>query len=256
MAELEIERLPARSDNYIYLLFEPESGTSGVVDPADAAPVLRRLEALGRGLDWILNTHHHGDHTGGNLEVKKATGCQIAGPRPEAARIPGLDVALGEGDGFTLGKASARILETPGHTGGHISYWFEDARALFCGDTLFALGCGRLFEGTPEMMWRSLSKYADMPDATRVYCGHEYTLANARFALTVDPDNTALKERAREIEALRGRGEPTIPTTLGEERRTNPFLRADDAAIRRSLGLADAAPAEVFAEIRRRKDSF
>ena len=255
MAKLDIEVLPALSDNYVYLLHELESGASGVVDPAEAAPVLARLAELGRGLDWILSTHHHFDHTGGNLEIKSATGCRIVGPAADRERIPGIDVTVAEGETFELGGAVAQVFDTPGHTSGHISFWFPDSAALFCADTLFALGCGRLFEGSAEQMWESLSKFLPMPDDTRVYCGHEYTLSNARFAVTVDPDNEALRLRAAEIERLRAEGTPTIPSRLGEEKATNPFLRPDDPAIRALLGLESASDSEVFGEIRARKDA-
>jgi hydroxyacylglutathione hydrolase len=255
-ALLEIERLAMLNDNYVYLLFEPQSGLSAVVDPAEAAPVIRRLDELGRKLDWILTTHHHADHTGGNLALKEKTGCQIVGPLADRDRVPGIDLALGEGELFEFGEETALVLDTPGHTRGHISFWFKNAKALFCGDTLFALGCGRLFEGTPEMMWRSLSKFASMPDDTKVYCGHEYTQSNARFALTVDPDNDALIKRAAEIDAMRERGEPTIPTSMGLERQTNPFIRPHNPSIRSHLGMADASDEAVFAEIRHRKDKF
>jgi len=256
MAQLEIEQIPVLSDNYVYLVHEPRAGVTGVVDPAVAAPVLERLRAHAWTLAWILSTHHHADHTGGNLELKQATGCRIAGPKADAARIPGIDLGLAEGDRFQLGDAEAEVFETPGHTSGHISYWFADAKALFCADTLFSLGCGRLFEGTPAQMWRSLGKFAHLPDDAVVYCAHEYTQANARFALTVDPDNPALQARAAEIERLRAAGKPTVPSTLGAERAANPFLRPNDAAIRKRLGMESASDAEVFAEIRKRKDHF
>ena len=256
MAKLKVELLPALSDNYIYLLLDTETGTSGVVDPAEAAPVLEALSTRGRGLDWILNTHHHADHTAGNAEVKAKTGAKIAGPKADAHRIAGLDVLLSEGDCFSFGSHKADIYETPGHTSGHISLHFAGAGVLFSGDTLFALGCGRIFEGTPAQMWASLSKYAHMPDDTVVYCGHEYTQSNARFALSVDPDNMALRVRATAIDAARASARPTIPTTLGEERATNPFLRPSDPAIRQHLAMQDADNTQVFAEIRRRKDHF
>lgn len=240
MAGLEVELLPALSDNYIYLLHEPRAGTMGVVDPAEAQPVLDALARRQRRLDLVLITHHHADHVGGLAALKAATGCRAVGPRADAHRIPGLDELVGEGDRVAFGALTAEVLETPGHTSGHVSYWLPEGQALFCGDTLFALGCGRLFEGDAPTMWRSLGKLAGLPEATRVYCGHEYTLSNARFALTVAPDNAELRARAAEIEALRARGEPTIPSTIGLERRTNPFLRAADAT--------------AFAELRRRKD--
>lgn len=227
---LEIELLPILTDNYCYLLREPASGLSAVVDPGTAAPVAARLAALGRGLDWILTTHHHADHTGGNLALKERFGCRIAGPADEADKVPGIDLRLAHGDRFALGAETATVIATPGHTAGHVSLYFAGAAALFCGDTLFALGCGRLFEGSAETMWDSLGRLMALPDATRVYCGHEYTQSNARFALTVDPGNALLVERAAEIAAKRAAGEPTVPSTLGLERQTNPFLRAGSAA--------------------------
>ncbi|MDH3663141.1 MAG: hydroxyacylglutathione hydrolase [Alphaproteobacteria bacterium] len=256
MSSLAIEMIPVLSDNYVYLVHDAATGTTGVVDPAVAAPVMEWLAAKGWSLDWILSTHHHADHTGGNLELKQATGCRIAGPGKDAARIPGIDVKLLEGDRFKLGEAEAEVFETPGHTSGHISFWFPESNALFCADTLFSLGCGRLFEGTPEDMWTSLRKFADLPDQALVYCGHEYTQSNARFALSVDPDNGALKARAAEVDQQRAAGKPTVPTTLGQERATNPFLRPDNPAIRKQLGMENADDVQVFAEIRRLKDSF
>jgi hydroxyacylglutathione hydrolase len=256
MAQLEIEQVPVLNDNYVYLVHEPGAGVTGVVDPAVAEPVLERLAARGWSLDWILSTHHHADHTGGNLALKKATGCRIAGPKADEARIPGIALKLAEGDRFKLGEAEAEVFETPGHTSGHISFWFPEAKALFCADTLFSLGCGRVFEGTHAQMWDSLRKLAALPDDAMVYCGHEYTQSNARFAMSVDPDNPALQARAAEIDRQRAAGQPTVPTTLGAERKANPFLRPGDAAIRARLGMADASDAEVFGEIRRRKDSF
>jgi hydroxyacylglutathione hydrolase len=254
MAELAIEILPILRDNYAYILTDKETGTVGVVDPGEAAPVLDHLKRQGLPLHWILTTHHHGDHTGGNAQLKQQTGCKIAGPAAEAARIPGLDRRLAEGDVFELGRSAAHILAVPGHTAGHIAFHFAEAKALFCGDTLFVLGCGRLLEGEATTMWRSLGKLAALPDDTALYCGHEYTAANARFALTVDPDNEELVARARDIEAARAADRPTVPSTIGREKATNPFLRAPDPAIRSRLGLGDVADAQVFAEIRRRKD--
>ncbi len=256
MTKLSIEIIPVLSDNYVYLLHEPEAGMTGVVDPAVADAVLERLSARGWSLDWILSTHHHADHTAGNLELKQATGCKIAGPGKDAARIPGIDVKLVEGDRFQLGKSQAEIFETPGHTSGHISFWFAGAKALFSADTLFSLGCGRLFEGSPAQMWTSLQKFAPLPDDALVYCGHEYTQSNARFALSVDPDNAALQARAKEVESQRAAGQPTIPTTLAQERATNPFLRPADPAIRKQLRMEASSDVEVFAEIRQRKDNF
>lgn len=256
MAKLEIQRIPARQDNYLWLVREPDTDTVAVVDPADAEPVAARCAELGWHLTHILNTHHHGDHTGGNLALKEMFDCVIIGPEADRERIPGIDIAVGEDDTVALGTQTARVFDVPGHTRGHIAYWFADSDALFCGDTLFAMGCGRLFEGTPAQMWASLSKFAVLPDETRVYCAHEYTQANARFALTVDPDNAALRRRARKVDALRAKGTPTVPSTMGEERATNPFLRATDPALAATLGLAGADPVAVFTETRARKDRF
>jgi hydroxyacylglutathione hydrolase len=253
---LQIELLPILGDNYAYLLLEPETRTSAVVDPGEAAPVLAALRSRGRDLDLILCTHHHGDHVAGNLALKEATGCRIVGPEADRGRIPGLDEGVKEGDEVEVGTVRFRVLETPGHTRGHISYYSPDSKALFCGDTLFALGCGRLLEGDAPTMWASLTKLMGLPDDTRVYCGHEYTQSNARFALSVDPDNERLTARAKEVDRQRAAGAPTVPSTLGAEKATNPFLRAADPYLQARLGLQGTPEAEVFAELRRRKDGF
>lgn len=252
---LTVDIVPLLSDNYGYLLTDA-TGAVAMIDPAEAGPVLGRLRARGGRLDWILLTHHHGDHVAGTAELVAATGCKVAGAAADAHRLPPLDRALAEGDRFTLGRSVARVIATPGHTSGHLSYLFEASGDLFCADTLFVLGCGRLLEGDARTLWASLQKLASLPPATRVWCGHEYSLANARFALTVDPDNAALQARARAIERLRADGRPTVPSTIGEERATNPFLRAADPVIRRRLGLEQASDAEVFAALRRAKDGF
>jgi len=253
---LDIRLIPALKDNYIYLARESSSGEVAAIDPSLSQPVFAALAATGWKLTHILNTHHHFDHTGGNLELKQATGAAIVGPRADRDRIPGIDIALSDGETWHLGAAPAKVLDIPGHTRGHIAFWFERDRALFCGDTLFAMGCGRMFEGTAPQMWASLSKLAALPDETRVYCGHEYTQANARFALTVEPDNKALQARAAEVDRLRADGRPTIPSTIGLERATNPFLRPTSPGLMRGLGIVGADPVAVFAETRRRKDSF
>ncbi|TNE37704.1 MAG: hydroxyacylglutathione hydrolase [Alphaproteobacteria bacterium] len=256
MSKLEIHQIPVLNDNYLYLFKEPESGLVGIVDPAVAGPVLDKCRELGWTLTHIINTHHHGDHTGANLELKEKTGCTIVGADIDAARIPGIDIRVKEGDIFEFGTEKARVFEVPGHTSGHIAYWFENSDALFCGDTLFALGCGRLFEGTPAQMWASLGKFRNLPDETKVYCAHEYTEANARFAVTVDPKNKALQDRYQEIRKFRAENISTVPSTLGLEKSTNPFLRADDPAVQAEIGLAGSDPVTAFAEIRSRKDNF
>ena len=256
MAKLEIHRIPTRQANYLWLVREADTDSVAIVDPSDAEPVIAKCEELGWQLTHILNTHHHGDHTGGNLALKAHYDCVIIGPAADHDRIPGIDIDVDEDVTVALGTETARVFFVPGHTRGHIAYWFAESDALFCGDTLFAMGCGRLFEGTPEQMWDSLSKFEDLPDETRVYCAHEYTQANARFALTVDPDNAALIARAAEVDRLRGEGVATVPSTMGAERDTNPFLRAEDPGLQAAIGLAGADPVAVFAETRARKDKF
>lgn len=255
MTTLEIEQLAVLRDNYVYLLHDPGSGSTAAVDPAVAGPVLDALARRRWQLTHILNTHHHGDHVGGNLELKAATGCLIVGHRADAARIPGIDVGVGDGDRLAIGGAVAEVIAVSGHTVGHIAYWFADAQALFCGDTLFSLGCGRLFEGSPAQMWDSLCKLRALPDTTAVYCAHEYTESNARFALTIDPQNPALQERAAEVACLRAAGLPSVPSSLGMEKRANPFLRADNPLLQRAVA-APGDPVAAFAAIRHRKDVF
>ena len=256
MAELSIELVPCLRDNYAHLLYNRQDGVCGVVDPSEAEPVRRALNALGLSLTHILNTHHHPDHIGGNLALKKEFGAVIIGPGKDAARIPGIDIGVEEGDVCRLGMHAARIIEVPAHTSGHIAFWFADDDALFTGDTLFAMGCGRLFEGDAPTMWNSLSKLMVLPDSTRIYCGHEYTEANGRFALTMEPENLDLRARMRDVIATRAAGKPTLPSTMGLEKKTNPFLRAASPEMRRLLGLDAARDVEVFAEVRRRKDNF
>ncbi|MEE2690446.1 MAG: hydroxyacylglutathione hydrolase [Pseudomonadota bacterium] len=253
---IEIRQFPCLSDNYGYLVRDRESGETAAIDTPDAAAIDAALAGEGWRLTHIFNTHWHPDHAGGNLALKKKWGCRIIGPRGEAAKIPGLDETVGEGDTVRLGASTALVRDTPGHTLGHIVYHFAGDGAAFVGDTIFALGCGRLFEGTPQQMWSSLSKIAAMPKDTKLYCAHEYTQANARFALSVDAANDALAARAKKVDALRARGAPTVPSTVGEELATNPFLRARDSDFQAGLGMSGADPAAVFAEVRKRKDSF
>ncbi len=227
---LEIVRIPVLSDNYVWLVHEPVSGETMVVDPAVAPPVLEKAEELGWKISQIWNTHWHPDHTGGNAEIKQATGCTITGPAAEAGRIPTLDVQVKGGDVVRLGDVTADVLDVPAHTAGHIAFHFAEDGAAFVGDTLFAMGCGRLFEGTAEQMFGNMRALEALGDDTAIYCAHEYTLSNGRFALTVEPENTALVQRVAEVVALRDRGEPTVPTTIALEKATNPFMRATSVA--------------------------
>ncbi len=230
MTDLELIAVPCLSDNYAWLLREPGTGTVAVVAPGESAPVEIALAARGWKRNLILITHHHGDHVGGVAALKAAHGAAVLGPAADSHRLPALDRGLREGDRVAVGNATATVLATPGHTRGHIAFHFPGEALLICGDTLFSLGCGRLLEGTAEEMFSSLRKFAALPADTHVACGHEYTLSNARFALSVDPDNAALKARVAEAEADRAAGQPTLPALLGEEMRTNPFLRAPDVA--------------------------
>jgi len=233
---VEIVRIPVLSDNYVWLVHEPESRETMVVDPSVAEPVLAEAEARGWRIGQIWNTHWHPDHTGGNQAIKDATGCLVTGPAAEAARIPTLDVQVAEGDTVTLGGIVADVIEVPAHTAGHIAFHLPSQELIFVGDTLFAMGCGRLFEGTAEQMHSNLQRLAQLPPQTRVYCAHEYTLSNGRFALSVEPQNEQLVQRMAQVEAARAAGEATVPTTIALERATNPFLRvssADELAARR-----------------------
>ena len=226
-----IKAIPCLSDNYAWWLRDPATGQTAVVDPGEARPISAMLRAEGTGLDWILLTHHHGDHVGGVLALAAEFGARVAGAAADAHRLPALDEALRPGDSFTLGQSAALVLDSPGHTLGHIAFSFPEA--VFCGDTLFSAGCGRLLEGTPEDMFASLATLEALPDYTLVCCGHEYTESNIRFALTVEPDNAALRDWAEKAHAMRAAGEPTLPTTMGLERAINPFIRAktvDDLA--------------------------
>jgi hydroxyacylglutathione hydrolase len=227
---LEVARIPVLSDNYVWLLHDPDTCETTVIDPAVAEPVLAEAGRRHWQISQIWNTHWHPDHTGGNAAIKAATGCRVTAPAAEAARIPSLDRAVAEGDRVCLGDYEACVLEVPAHTAGHIAYHLKQARIVFVGDTLFAMGCGRLFEGNAAQMHANMRRLAKLPPDTLVYCAHEYTLANGRFAVTVEPDNRALAERMAEVETLRARGEPTVPTTIALELATNPFMRARSVA--------------------------
>ena len=223
---LEIVRIPALSDNYIWLVHESASGETIVVDPAVAQPVLDAAASRGWAITAIWNTHWHPDHTGGNAAIKAATGCTITGPAAEATRIPTLDVQVAGGDIVLLGNVTAQVLDVPAHTAGHIAYHVADEDVVFVGDTLFAMGCGRLFEGTADQMFANMQTLGALPDATRVYCAHEYTQSNGRYALAAEPGNAAIVARMADVDAARARGEATVPTTIGLEHATNPFMRA------------------------------
>jgi hydroxyacylglutathione hydrolase len=256
MAHLAFHPFICRSDNYGLLLHDEGSGATAAVDAPDAAEIERQLGELGWQLTHLFTTHHHGDHVEGNAALKQRFGCRIIGPAAEAASIPGIDTQVRGGDIFTFAGREVRVLDCPGHTRGHIAFHMPSEEAVFAGDTLFSLGCGRVFEGTMDEMYRSVSQFGSLDPTTRLYCGHEYTQSNGRFALSVEPGNAALVARAAEVDRLRAAGRMTCPSTIGEELRTNPFLRTGSAEIRRNLGLAAAGDAAVFAELRRRKDGF
>ncbi|WP_411728334.1 hydroxyacylglutathione hydrolase [Methyloglobulus sp.] len=253
---IEIITLPVLVDNYIYLIHEPVSRETAVIDPALAQPVLDALKEKGWQLTYILNTHHHSDHVGGNLHLKQKTGCKIIAAQADWDRIPGIDVGVHEGDVVPLGQHKASIIATPGHTRAHIVYHFAEDNTLFCGDTLFVMGCGRLFEGTAEQMWHSLQKLKALPTSTLVYCTHEYTQTNGQFALTVEPGNLRLQQRMVEVNRLRSNNQPTVPTTIAEELASNPFFREDSVELQKAVAMTNSRPVDIFAKVRRLKDSF
>ncbi|XP_022980059.1 probable hydroxyacylglutathione hydrolase 2, chloroplastic [Cucurbita maxima] len=254
---LQIELVPCLRDNYAYLLHDVDTGTVGVVDPSEAVPVIDALRKKNRNLTYILNTHHHHDHTGGNEELKARYGAKVIGSGIDSDRIPGIDIALKDGDKWMFAGHEVQVMETPGHTRGHISFYFPGSAAIFTGDTLFSLSCGKLFEGTPEQMLSSLKKITSLPDDTNIFCGHEYTLSNSKFAMSIEPKNEALKSYATQVANLRSKGLPTIPATLKMEKMCNPFLRTSSIEIRQSLNVQNTADdAEVLGIIRRAKDNF
>jgi len=256
-SSLQIELVPCLKDNYAYLLHDSSSGTTGIVDPSEPGPIIDALSKRRYKLMYILNTHHHYDHTGGNLELKATYGAKVIGPFAEKDRIPGIDVALRDGEKWMFGGHEMHVLETPGHTKGHVSFYFPESEAIFTGDTLFCLSCGKLFEGSAEQMWSSLSKIASLSDDVRIFCGHEYTVSNAKFALSIEPGNDALRSYAARASELRSKGLPTVPSTLAEEKSCNPFLRTFSADIRKSLNIPDtASEVEVLGRVRKAKDMF
>jgi len=254
---VEVVQFNCLADNFGLLLRDEATGAVASIDAPDAGAIAAELSRRGWSLTDILVTHHHADHIQGVAGLKELyPQARVVGPRKDRGRIPGLDLEVGEGDFVEVGSAAARVIEAPGHTTGHILYHFEEAEILFVGDVLFSLGCGRVFETPMDVMYASLEKIAELPPETRVYCGHEYTQANARFALTVDPRNPLLADRAREVDALRAEGKATLPTTIALELATNPFLRAEDPQLREALGMENADPVRVFAEMRERKNAF
>jgi hydroxyacylglutathione hydrolase len=250
----EIRLFPCLTDNFGYLIHDPATKATASIDAPEAAPIVKALEREGWTLTDILITHHHGDHVGGVAELKQKYGCRVVAPRDKTTKIGNVDLRVGQGDIVKVGELLARVLETPGHTLDHISYVFDNEKALFAADTLFSIGCGRVFEGTYPMMWDSLLKLRVLPDDFKLYCGHEYTAANIRFALTVEPDNAALKARAEEVTRLRADNKPTIPVLLGEEKKANVFLRADEPSVAAGVRMKGRSAAEVFGELRERKN--
>lgn len=256
MGVLEIEQFICRSDNIGVLIHDPVNNLTAAIDAPEEAPILAALQRRGWKLDYIFITHHHFDHVEANFTLKQKFGLTIYGPHSEADKIPEIDVTLNDGDRFRFGQFEVQVLSTPGHTKGGISYYIPQSKVVFTGDTLFSLGCGRLLEGTPQQMFKSLSILTALPADTAIYCGHEYSASNARFALTIDPDNEALQQRATEITRLRANDQLTLPTSMAQELATNPFLRASDAQIRAHLSMPDASDEQVFTRIRALKDNF
>lgn len=252
----EIRLFLCRSDNFGVLLHDPQTGATAAIDAPDAAPIEAALKETGWKLTDILVTHHHGDHTAGIEALKARHKCRVVAPAGEAATIPAVDETAKEGDTVKVGSLTANVIETPGHTLGHISYWFHRDKLAFVGDTLFSIGCGRVIEGTPAQMWGSLKKLRDLPDDTQIYCGHEYTLANIKFARTIEPDNLALAAREAEAQKQVAAGKATVPTTIGDEKRANCFLRADMPEVAAHIGMTGKPAADVFTEIRARKNKF
>ena len=253
---VEVSMFSCLSDNYGFLLHDVSSGFTAAIDTPEVTAINKALSDKGWKLTHIFNTHHHFDHAGGNAELKEQWGCEIVGSAKDASRIPGLDKGVYDKEKFLFGRQEVEVFSVPGHTSGHVAYYIADASTLFVGDTIFSLGCGRLFEGTAAQMWSSLQKLMKLPDETVIYCAHEYTEANADFAVTIEPNNDALLKRIEKVRGLRAQSMPTVPTTLGLEKSTNPFLRAGQNSIQRSVGMLGGEPGSVFAKIREMKDSF
>ena len=250
----EIRLFPCLTDNFGYLIHDPETKATASIDAPEAGPITKALEREGWRLTDILITHHHHDHVGGVAELKQKYRCRVVAPHDKSTKIADVDLRAAQGAVVKVGNLLSRVLETPGHTLDHISYVFDNEKALFAADTLFSIGCGRVFEGTYPMMWESLLKLRALPDDFKLYCGHEYTAANVKFALTIEPDNPALKARAEEVKRLRAENKPTVPTLLGEEKKANVFLRADEPSVAAGVRMKDRSAAAVFGELRERKN--
>ena len=250
----EIRLFPCLSDNFGYLIHDPATKATASIDAPEAGPIMNALDREGWTLTDILVTHHHHDHVGGVAELKQKYRCRVVAPHDKTTGIANVDLRTKQGDVLKIGSLLARVIETPGHTLDHVSYVFDNEKALFAADTLFSIGCGRVFEGTYPMMWESLLKLRALPDDFKLYCGHEYTAANVKFALTIEPDNAVLKARAEQVRRLRSENKPTVPTLLGEEKKANVFLRADDPAVAAGVRMRDREPAEIFGELRERKN--
>ncbi len=253
---IEIYKIPLLKDNYSYIVHDAKDSKTACIDPAMSEPILLELEKKNLKLDYILNTHHHHDHVGGNLEIQKKTKCKIYGPNAEKSKIPGIDLGLKHEDIYNVGSLQYKVIETPGHTSGHICFYFFEHNTLFSGDTLFSVGCGRLFEGTSSQMWNSLKLIRGLPDLTDVYCGHEYTQSNIDFAIFIDPENQKLKQKQKKVLSLRKKNQATVPFKLGEEKLINPFLRSDDAKYIKEMKYLNMDPVEIFSEVRKKKDNF
>ncbi|MCB8837230.1 hydroxyacylglutathione hydrolase [Aurantimonas sp. VKM B-3413] len=256
MTSLEIRQFSCRSDNFGVLVHAPDAGTTIAIDTPEEGPILAALEEAGWRLTHILTTHHHADHVAANEALKARFDATIYGPAKERAKIPGIDKAVEGGDVVDVGGVRVEVIDTPGHTLGEVSYYLPEGKAVFAGDALFSLGCGRLFEGDAAMLWESLKRLRALPDETMLYCGHEYTATNARCALSIDSQNLALQERVKEVETLRVEHKSTLPVQLGREKKTNPFLRADDPELQAAMGMSDADPAAVFAALRAKRDQY
>lgn len=256
-AAFQIDLIPCLKDNYAYLLHDTEAEVTGVIDPSESEPIVKALKKKDLHLNYILNTHHHWDHTGGNLDLKSRYNAKVVGPYADRARIPGIDIELRDGDAWMFGNQKMLVLDTPGHTRGHVCFFFPSSKSIFTGDTLFSLSCGKLFEGTPQQMWTSLSKISSLPDDTLVYCGHEYTVSNAEFSLMLEPSNEALRSYYEKAKELRQAGLPTIPTNVGLEKACNPFLRLSSAQVRASVGIPPGADeVQALAAVRASKDKW